>query len=48
MAAVVNDGGQQPSSLAAAAGSDSSNHDYISINDLLQDMTDNDCDGDGE
>jgi hypothetical protein len=48
MAAAVNDGGQQPSSLAAAAGSNSSNYDYISINDLLQDMTDNDGDGDDE
>jgi hypothetical protein len=47
-AVVVNDGGQQPSSLAAATGDDSANHDYITISDLLQDMVDNDGGGDGE
>jgi hypothetical protein len=46
-AVVVNDGGQ-PSSLAAATGDDSANHDYITISDLLQDMADNDGGGDGE
>jgi hypothetical protein len=46
--AAVNDGGQQPSSSVAAAGGNNSNHDYVSINDLLQNMTDNDGGGDGE
>jgi hypothetical protein len=47
-AVAVNDGGQQPSSSTAAADGDSANRDYISINDLLQDMTDNDGGEDGE
>jgi hypothetical protein len=45
---MVNDGGQQPSSSTVAAGGDNANHDYISINDLLQDIADNDGGGDGE
>jgi hypothetical protein len=47
-AAVVNDGGQQPSSLAGSASGDSSNHDYININDFLHDMANNNGGGDGE
>jgi hypothetical protein len=44
----VNDVGQQPSSSTPAAGGDNGDHDYISINDLLQDIADNDGGGDGE
>ena len=40
----VNEREQQPSS--ATAGGDSSNRDYINIDELLQDMADNDADGD--
>jgi hypothetical protein len=43
----MNDGGQ-PSSLAAATGDDNANRDYITMDDLLQDMADNDGGGDGE
>jgi hypothetical protein len=41
----VNDGGQQPSS--APAGDDNANCDYITMDDLLQDI-DNDGGGDGK
>ena len=44
----VNERGQQLSSSAATAGGDSMNRDYINIDELLQDMADNDCDGDGD
>jgi len=45
----VNGRGQQPSpSTAATAGGDSANHDYINIDELLQDMAGNDGDGDGD
>jgi hypothetical protein len=52
-----HDGGQQPSSSSAAAGGhdtaagDNANHDYITMDDLLQDMADDSSgggDGDGE
>jgi len=43
----VNERGQQPSSSTAArADSDTGNHDYVKINELLQDMAANDGDGD--
>jgi len=29
-------------------GGDNANRDYINIDELLQDMADNDCDGDGD
>ena len=32
----------------ATAGGDSANHDYINIDELLQDMAGNDGDGDGD
>ena len=45
----MNGRGQQPSpSTAATAGSDSANHDYINIDELLQDMAVNNGDGDGD
>ena len=44
----VNERGQQPSSSTATAGGDSLNCDNINIDELLQDMADNDCDGDGD
>ena len=43
----VNEKGQPPSSLAAKAGGDSANRDYVNINELLQDMVGSDGDGDG-
>ena len=43
----VNERGQQPSSSPAArADSDTGNHDYVKINELLQDMAANDGDRD--
>jgi hypothetical protein len=54
---VEHDGGQQPSSSTVAVGGhgtaagDNADHHYITMNDLLQDMADNDGgggDGDGE
>jgi len=44
----VNEKGQPPSSLAAKAGGDSANRDYVNINELLQDMAGSDGDGDGD
>jgi len=41
----VNERGQQPSSSTATAGDDSSQRDYINIDELLQDM--GCCDGGG-
>ena len=39
--------GQQPSSsTVATTGGDTANHDYINIDELLQDMAANDGDGD--
>ena len=46
MTSTVNERGQQLSSSAATAGSDSMNRDYINIDELLQDLADNDVDGD--
>ena len=43
----MNEKGQPPSSLAAKAGGDSANRDYVNINELLQDMVGSDGDGDG-
>jgi hypothetical protein len=45
--AAVNDGGQQPSAVAAS-GDDNVSRDYITMNDLLQDMADDDGGGDGD
>ena len=41
-------GGQQPSPSTTTAGGDSANHDYVNIDELLQDMAGNDGDGDGD
>ena len=41
----MNERGQQPSSSTATAGDDSSQRDYINIDELLQDM--GCCDGGG-
>jgi hypothetical protein len=42
---MVNDGGQQPSSSTAAVGDDSVKRDYMSINDLLENITADNDDG---
>ena len=43
----MNERGQQPSSSTAArADGDTGNHEYVKINELLQDMAANDGDGD--
>ena len=43
----VNERGQQPSSSPVArADDDTGNHDYVKINELLEDMAANDGDGD--
>ena len=47
MPSSVNERGQQPSSSTTTGGGDSVNHDYINIDQLLQDMAGNDGDGDG-
>lgn len=44
----VHEEGQKPSSSTTTMGGDSANHDYISIEDLLQDMGGNNSGGDGE
>jgi hypothetical protein len=44
---MVNDGGQQPASSIATAGSDSANRDYVDTHDLLENM-DNDGGGDAD
>ena len=48
MTSMVNERGQQPSSSTVTTGGNSANRDYINIDELLQDMADNDCDGDGD
>jgi hypothetical protein len=42
---MVNDGGQQPSSSTAAVGDDSVKRDYMSINDVLENITTDNDDG---
>jgi hypothetical protein len=44
---MVNDGGQQPTSSIATAGSYSANRDYVNTHDLLKNM-DNDGGGDAD
>ena len=46
MPSLVNERGQHPSSSTATAGGDNANRDYINIDELLQDLADNDVDGD--
>ena len=41
-------GGQQLSPSTTTAGGNSANRDCVNIDELLQDMTANDCDGDGD
>jgi hypothetical protein len=46
--AVANDGGQQPSAGATAASGDNASHDYITMADMLEDVADDDGDGNGD
>jgi hypothetical protein len=46
--AVVNDGGQQPSVGETATSGDNASHDYITMADMLEDVADDDGDGNGD
>jgi hypothetical protein len=46
--AVANDGGQQPSAGATAASGDNASHDYITMANMLEDVADDDGDGNGD
>ena len=48
MISTVNERGQQPSSSTATEGGESANPKYVSIDELLQDIADNDGDEQGD